>query len=151
MQKFLKKKRIVKKFSIDFKEEKEVANLHMEAIEFENCFHVELWDVTQDYHSLKPFEHQIKDELPEFQKELKELKQNKDKTESEKAKMEHVQKSISFLTRYKNKRYKLTKEEFHNTYKICGCVYLDTNFKGYEKDYFGNPMPVGCLSIKCLL
>ena len=69
----------------------------LEALKVNDCYHVEIWIVTENYHSFLPFEH-----------EFKEAELNKDT------------KFLEFWGKYRKgqKRYKYTEEEFFNKFNI---------------------------------
>jgi len=82
-----------------FKNKETPEALHIEAVQPKNseCWHVEIWDTSKEYHSLKPFEDEIKEMTKEQQQ---------------------------YWSRYKNKRYRHTSDELENLYTISKTLNL---------------------------
>lgn len=139
------------KYICSFKDGREVkGNLLIEAIQVSSdTFNVEIWDVNTPYHCLSMFEDDKKSLISEYTQEINELKKlltnNKEKDSAIKEKIEYFQKYINDLNKFKNKRYRYSKEDFENTFeilsKITRCKY--ETLEDFKEDY---PMFFGRMS-----
>ncbi len=78
---------------------------------FDGHFVVDIWDVTRDYHSLKPYED-----------ELKVLDENIKSTDDKDIK-DRLKSTLSFWRKYGNKLIKVDVNEFDETFEITKCTY----------------------------
>ena len=104
-------------YTLSFKGGENPPDCLITGIEFEDKWHVEIWNVRKNYHQLRPFE----SDLNEKQERLKMLKESTppapSKEETEK-KIKDIEGYLSFWRKYTNKRYSYSKEEFNEKFEI---------------------------------
>ena len=144
----------MKKYLVRFKDNRPAPNLCIEAYEFEEYFHVEIWDVFTNFHSFQMFEDERIELIESLRSEISELKKqltnNKSKDNLTKEQILTLNNRISELNKWKNKRYRISKEEFHNTYLIGCKMYLDNPFKIKSINDCGNTIIEVFNKINCI-
>ena len=144
----------MEKYLVRFKDNRPAPNLCIEAYEFEEHFHVEIWDVFTPFHSFQMFEDERIELIESLRSEISELKRqltnNKSKDNLTKEQILTLNNHISELNKWKNKRYIITKEEFHNTYLIECKMYLDNPLKIKKINDCGNTIIEVFNKINCI-
>lgn len=141
------------KYLLKFKD-RDAPSLFMEAYDFGDVFHVEIWDIFTEFNSQQMFEDEKQEYITKIQDKIKEIKSSlsndKEKDKVLKEQIRFLSSLVSEQLKYKNKRYKLSKEDFHDQYLIISKVFLNFSTKGYDKDLFGNPLQTGANVIRCI-
>lgn len=108
---------------IEYKDpNKNLPHINISYIEFEDFINVEIWDVNTNYSSLQMYEDKKQESIRIVNEEIKSLKQQltgkKETDKRDKELIKEYQEYIEGLNKYKNKRYKYSKEEFFKTFNV---------------------------------
>ena len=144
----------MKKYLVRFKDNRPAPNLCIEAYEFEDCFHVEIWDVFTPFHSFQMLEDEKIELIESLRSKISKLKNgltnNKEKDKFTKEEISAFNTQISDLNKWKNKRYIITKDDFLNTYLIVGKMYLDKPLQIKKINDCGNTIIEEFNQINCI-